>query len=94
MLGISKSELVVCVFKGFGVIWGPQSHTHTSYNNVRNGLPSACRDACTCPILFANTCGNSEWGMLLTNAVYVQSVIWLRLYYAFTLNSKSTAYTP
>ena len=23
----------------FGVIWGPQSHTYTSYSNTRNGLP-------------------------------------------------------
>ena len=39
MLGISKFELAVCVFKGSGVTWGPQSHTYTSYNNIRNGLP-------------------------------------------------------
>jgi hypothetical protein len=39
MLGISKSELVVCLFMGFGVIRGPQSHIYTSYSNVRNGLP-------------------------------------------------------
>ena len=38
MLGISKSEVVVCVFMCFGVIWGPQSHTYTSYNKVRKGL--------------------------------------------------------
>jgi hypothetical protein len=39
VLGISKFELAVCVFKGSGVTWGPQSHTYTSYNNIRNGLP-------------------------------------------------------
>ena len=39
MLGIAKYELAVCVFTGFGVILGPQSHTYTGYNNVRNGLP-------------------------------------------------------
>ena len=72
----------------FGVIWGPQSYT--SYNNVRNGPPSAC----TCLTLFANTHGNSEWAMFPTNTVYVQSAIWLTLYYVFTLHSKSTAYTP
>ena len=60
ILGISKFELVVCVFKGFGVIWGPQSHTYTSYNNVRNGLPSACRDSYTCLINFPNPHGTSD----------------------------------
>ena len=38
MLGISKFELALCVLKVSGVIWGPQSHTDTSYNNIRNGL--------------------------------------------------------
>jgi len=38
-LGIATSELVVCVLMCFGVIWGPQSHTYTSYSNTRNGLP-------------------------------------------------------
>jgi hypothetical protein len=32
--------------------------------------------------------------MFLTNAVYVCSAIWLTLYYAVTLHSKSTTYTP
>jgi len=31
--------------------------------------------------------------MFLTNTVYVQSAIWLTLYYTFILHSKSTAYT-
>ena len=39
MLGIAKSELAVCVFMCFVVILGPQSHTYTSYSNIRNGLP-------------------------------------------------------
>jgi len=30
----------------------------------------------------------------VTNAFYEQSAIWHTLYYAFTLHSKSTAYTP
>ena len=78
---IAKYELAVCVFRHYGVIWGPQSHTYTSYNNVRNGhLPSACTVACTRLILFANTRGNSDWGMFKTNALYVQSAIWLTLY--------------
>jgi len=59
MLGISKSELVACLFMGFEVIWGPQSHTYTNYD-IRNGPPSACIDACKCLILFANTRGNSD----------------------------------
>ena len=50
VLGIAKSELAVCVFMCCGVILVPQSHTYTGY--VRNGLPSACRDACTCLINF------------------------------------------
>jgi hypothetical protein len=93
MLGTSKCELVVCVFMGFGVIWGPQSHNNTSYNII-NGSPATCRDACPCLILFADTCGNSDSGTFLMNAVNVQSAIWLTLYYTFTLHTKPTVYTP
>jgi hypothetical protein len=74
----------------FGVIWGPKSHSYTNYDDVRNGAPSACRDACTCLNNFPNTCGNSEWGMFLMNAGYVQSAIWL----AFTLHTNPAAFTP
>jgi hypothetical protein len=41
--------------------------TYTSYKVLEMVPPSACRDACTCLILFANKRGKSVWGMFVLN---------------------------